>query len=327
MTGKQIAEQYVKKASDAVQDVICLLEQAQSEQGLPMLQSRWDNINESVFGGSFLLSPPTIQILAGMSGSGKSYFLNMLHQDFLNPKINPGILLVPIHFGYEMSLALELIRDLIGKTNLSYRELMGINSRLNKEQWVKVDQALQVFRETKKTMLYIEKRLTSVQMYDTIMYLKQGIIKKHPTAQILVSCDHYLLAKRQEFENDMDAVKNLFDMAIDLKHEGISSIWLGQLNDRIDSQHRIDEPTQHYPKKQDLYGAKSSYHAADGVTIIHRPELLEITAYGKNAMPTNGRIFFHPIKHRNGNSKEAMMKVAFDKGTLIREKVNALSKL
>jgi replicative DNA helicase len=52
--------------------------------------------------------------------------------------------------------------------------------------------------------------------------------------------------------------------------------------------------------RSDLYESDSVWQASDFVIIIHRPDQLGIAEYGINRLPSDGKIFLHILKVRDG---------------------------
>jgi hypothetical protein len=76
------------------------------------LRCRWEKINKALL-GSWRFN--NVYLLAGASGHGKSFILNMLHQDFCNPELNsefkkPFLIL---HFCFEMSASDEVLKKVM----------------------------------------------------------------------------------------------------------------------------------------------------------------------------------------------------------------------
>ena len=102
----------------------------------PGIISRWPKLNE-VVGGAFRFGQ-TFYIL-GASGSGKSYFLNMLRDDFVSSlnKNYPTDYKI-LSFSFEMSAEDEVIRTYSGKLQTSYSELISSNKKITNEYYNKV---------------------------------------------------------------------------------------------------------------------------------------------------------------------------------------------
>lgn len=119
--------------------------------------------------------------------------------------------------------------------------------------------------------------------------------------------------------SEVDLVNRMSRLAITLRKQyGACVILLGQLNDKIEQPERIGNPILHYPKKTDIHGGKSVYMASDTIIIIHRPETLQIQAYGPKHLPTKGLVALHILKSRlNGTEGLIRMKQDFAHGNLV----------
>ncbi len=92
---------------------------------------------------------------------------------------------------------------------------------------------------------------------------------------------------------------------------------LGQLNDNIETEGRINNPSQHYPKKSDIFSSRQVYQMADNVIVVHRPERLGIQSYGPNNFPTKDLLALHVLKSRfQGNEGLIRFRQEFSKGTM-----------
>ncbi len=102
----------------------------------PGMISRWPKLNY-VVGGAFRFDQ-TFYLL-GASGSGKSYLLNMLRDDFassLNSKYPQDVKI--LSFSFEMSAEDEVIRTYSGKLETSYSELISSNKKISKAYYDKI---------------------------------------------------------------------------------------------------------------------------------------------------------------------------------------------
>jgi hypothetical protein len=119
-------------------------------------------------------------------------------------------------------------------------------------------------------------------------------------------------------KGEVELVTQVARLALYFKKEyGAMVIMLGQLNDKIEQNERINNPAFHYPRKTDLHGSKSVYMISDTVIIIMRPERLGIDYYGKRQFPTTDLIALHVIKSRlNGTEGLIRMKQDFEHGTM-----------
>jgi len=99
----------------------------------PGLISRWYKVNKAL-GGAFRFNE--ITYLLGMSGSGKSFILNMLREDFagdLNRRYPRPFKILA--FSFEMGADDEVIRSYSSKLGKSYSELVSANEKITKEYY------------------------------------------------------------------------------------------------------------------------------------------------------------------------------------------------
>lgn len=99
----------------------------------PGLRSRWPKFNKAA-GGVFRFGE--IMYLVGMSGSGKSYVLNMLREDFagpLNAKYPHKFKILA--FSFEMASEDEVIRSYSSRLKTSYSTLVSAYKKITKEYY------------------------------------------------------------------------------------------------------------------------------------------------------------------------------------------------
>ena len=99
----------------------------------PGLISRWPKVNKSL-GGAFRFRE--ITYILGASGSGKSFVLNMLREDFagkLNEKYPKDFKILA--FSFEMGAEDEVIRTYSSALGVSYSSLVSANEKITKEYY------------------------------------------------------------------------------------------------------------------------------------------------------------------------------------------------
>jgi replicative DNA helicase len=272
------------------------------------LLCRWNKINTAVLG---CWRFDNVYLLAGASGSGKSYILNMLHQDFVNPQLNgnfkkPYLIL---HFCFEMSSSDEILRTLSGRLGRSYGEILSAETPF--DSYDKAIEELDILR--KAQIYYVETTGNLQQIYNTIKSFKN----RFSEYELVISIDHTLLT---DFMNEKDEIQLLAEtskMFIQVRKEFKSlNILIGQLNDKIEDPKRIENTSLHYPTKTDLHGSKQMYWACDYVWVVHRPELLGIERYGRKRFITENLVAMHLLKARKGNVGIVRLKENLAKGII-----------
>lgn len=279
------------------------------------LYTRWSGLNKAMrkyirFGNVYLL--------AGLSGHGKSFILNMLHTDFLDTKIlknKQGDLIrkglnadfkhksIVLHFCFEMSAVNEMLRTVSNKIKKSYSYILSseYSNELNQYNTISEDELQHIYTELdeygKRPIYFFETAGNLKQIYDTVGTFHH----RYPNHKFIVSIDHTLLTVKADNQSDIELMANTGNLAISLRaNYGDMVFLLGQLNDNIYQPERQTKIALHYPQKNDIYAQSRVYHAADTVYTVHRPELLKIAKYGKQKRPTQNLIHYQILKARHG---------------------------
>jgi len=282
-----------------------------------VLLCRWEKVNMALLGGwRFAFT----YIIAGLSGSGKSYFLNMIRKDFTNKLLNAGYKrkFRQLHIAFEMTAADEVLRDVSGHVKTSYGEIISayksVNGRkLSPEKYAEIMEYLKGLAEL--DIDYVEVTGTVTQVEATIMAWDA----KYPGEQKIISLDHTLLT---DFDNETDElalVSNLSKMFLRVKKRiGSMNIIIAQLNGDIESESRIARPSGHFPIGKDIYGSKSIRRDADAIMVLNAPEKLGIAQYGVQKHDTKGIIFYHLIKMRKATTGYIRFQDDLKNGNLIQ---------
>lgn len=277
----------------------------------PGLFSRWPVVND-VMGGCFRFGE--VLIICGSSGSGKSYFLNMLRDDFLG-EINAGYTrdFKILSFSFEMSSSDEVLRTYASKLRTSYSALVSAKEKVDDKQF---DRILKVGDNIKSSKLYfVESSGNYQQIYNTV----EKFWNDNNRCNLIITMDHTLLAEYLNESSEVELVSNLARLSIRLKKDfGAMVIFLSQLNDKIEQPDRITNENMHYPQRTDIHGSKAIYMAADTLVVIHRPERIGIKNYGIRRLQTEGLVALHFLKSRlYGEECLIKMRADFSRGNLI----------
>lgn len=274
-----------------------------------VLYTRWPKLNYGLLGGFTWGSQV---VIAGASGSGKSFIMNMLRHDFMNPILNGNFRtkFKQIHFCFEMTAADEVIREFSTITKKSYRDILSVDSPLSKEVQLRIEDYQTVLME--KEIYFVEDSGTTDQVVNTIDKFQA----QFPDHKLIISFDHSLLL--DDRESDEVRLVSGFSRAMLSKRKKINSLnfIISQLNDKMESPERIKNNKLHYPTKTDIHGSKAIFRDADIVVVAHAPEQLGIEAYGKHEYPTQDLIALHLIKVRKGVPYMIRMKNKLGEGTL-----------
>lgn len=256
------------------------------------LKCRWDKVNKALL-GSWRFN--NVYLLAGASGHGKSFILNMLHQDFCDPKLNSNFKkpFLILHFCFEMSASDEVLRTLSTITKKSYAELISAHKKL--EDYEEVIKNLDVLKD--RQIYYVETSGNLNQIYNTVKATKE----KFPDYELVISLDHTLLTNYNGERDEIELLAETARLAITLRKEFQALVILvGQLNDKIEDPKRLTNKSMQAPTRTDLHGSKQIYWACDYIWVAHQPILFNIERYTRMNYPTEGLIAFHLIKSRKG---------------------------
>lgn len=296
------------------------------------LYCRYDELNIAM-GKYFRFN--TINLFAGLSGSGKSYLLNMLSEDFTNKELNKDFQYVPVilHFCFEMSAFVEVLRSCATELKISYSKLLSsdYNSKtksyniLTDEEMTKVNNYFEEYE--KRNIVFIEDSGNVKMIYNTVedyynKLQKRTVKIKNETGvtvvfQLIVNIDHSLLVETLDETSVLDLMANIGKLGITLKRKfGAMVNLLGQLNNLIEDTKRILTPALHYPQKSDIYAQGQLYNACDNVFVIHKPELLKIEFYGRRKLPTKDLIHLIKLKSRHGKIGSIWLKDNLANGTI-----------
>lgn len=269
-----------------------VLEGMKGEQNF--LRTRYPKLNKLLLAGFRFTN---FVLICGLSGGGKSMFLNILHRDFLNPELN-GKVKFPfriLHFSFEMAGEDEILRSACSKVKKSYGDLLSAEKLLTQEECDSVLSAIDTLGDDR--LYYVDKPGNRAEIRETI-YKFQA---KFPNDKLIITLDHSLLVKYLDEKDEVQLLAELGKLFIDIRKDlGALIIVLGQLNDKIEAPQRRD-PSMNYPTKTDIHGSKQIYHAADTILVLHRPEIIHLDFYGRKQYPTTKMLFLHCLKQRGGD--------------------------
>jgi replicative DNA helicase len=315
----------IKTMAEAVEDAKSLINEERSGK-INGLYTRWNGVNRAKFK---YWRFKNVTMIAGGSGSGKSAILNMLEDDFTNPEMNGKWQdkICILAFKFEMDAADEVLRNLSGKTKLSYSYLLSsqgdakksqeagkdVYNTITDEEFYKLNIELDKLKS--RPIRYIENSGNLDQIWNTCAAFKQ----QFPDKKLIVTMDHLLLSEKLDEKDDLELTSNTAKLAIRLrKGLGAAVIILAQLNGEIEKIIRRDNPDFQFPVKTDIHCGSQIYWACDDVVIFHRPELLNITKYGKNPAALNTRHLVHGawIKSRKSSPGNIWFHERFKEGNM-----------
>lgn len=254
------------------------------------LRTRWNKFNKSCMGG---IEPNTIYTIVGISGSGKSSFVNTLETDLIDLNSNQDVIV--LNFSFEMLSSRQVGRKISSKLRQTTAELYSANNELTDDLLGRVEQTSQQIKSY--PIYYVDTPGTVEDIASTINYFYET---KAKDKKFVIILDHTLLVEGQNHESALQVISELQKLFIKVKKlPNTTIIQLSQMNRNIENPERINNPSMHYPMRSDISSADTIFHASDYVICIHRPELLNIQQYGPNRLLVKNKIYLHILKNRD----------------------------
>jgi len=286
---------FIKCSTEVIEQAANELRQYETGEIKP-IKTRYDHLNENTYGG---ILPGTITVIAGTSGTGKSFVAQELEEDFLNPDLNPGaeehILL---RCNWEMIFRSLLVRSIRKQMPLTLKDIY-YKEKSEAERQV-IEQV--IAREQSKNIYYFSQPVTPEEFEKDV----RAFLEMHKSAKrIWVTIDHMgLVEGRDKFiaMNTLIAVLN--KMKLTQEFSNTSFIPLMQLNREIEGRTDVRFLS---PRRGDFYGADSIFQTADLVMVLHRPERLSHEKYMQ----------FHPSKY--SHLKEFMDKPGAQRASFLTD--------
>lgn len=293
----------IKTFRDAAREELAYMKGRMSGD-ISSLRTRWSKFNQASMNG---IEWGNIITFAGMSGSGKTAILNELETSLFEE--NPNQDFVVLSFNFEMQARRLIGRKISAKLNKTVKQLysadlLDTNLNLSKKDLKEARDYLNSIRNT--PVYYVEMPGTPAQIEETVLEFSQSEYARGKS--VLISLDHSILVKKSEGKDQLGTLYDLGTVANNTKKR-IECAWvfLSQLNRSIESVDRRQNPDLHYPTKGDIFGSDALYQFSDLVVVPHRPEMLGITSYGPDSLPTKDWIYWHYLKVRDGDPLIAKM--------------------
>lgn len=274
----------------AAEDILDYIQKRRTGE-MKSLKTRWSKFNNMCMGG---IEPNTIYTVAGISGSGKSSFVNSLESDLFDNNQDQNF--VVLNFNMEMVGAKQIGRKLSYKMTRTTSDLYSTETALPEYEYLKVKQLAEEIK--KYPIYYVDVSGNVDEIRQTILHFMENEGKDK---WVVIIIDHVLLTKGRQGEDERQKLANLQYMLMEIKKYNQNTIiQLSQLNRDIESTERISNQSMHFPMRKDVFGSEAIYQASDYVIVLHRPQLLQIQEYGIHGWKTEGRVYVHLLKNRDG---------------------------
>lgn len=286
MSSKTLSFRHISTATNEAVEYI----RKRKNHEIQSLRTRWNKFNKSCMGG---IEPNTIYTIVGISGSGKSSFVNTLETDLIDLNSNQDVIV--LNFSFEMLSSRQVGRKISSKLRQTTAELYSANNELTDDLLDRVEQTSQQIKSY--PIYYVDTPGTVEDIASTINYFYET---KAKDKKFVIILDHTLLVEGQNHESALQVISELQKLFIKVKKlPNTTIIQLSQMNRNIENPERINNPSMHYPMRSDISSADTIFHASDYVICIHRPELLNIQQYGPNRLLVKNKIYLHILKNRD----------------------------
>ena len=286
---EQTLSNFVRPMSVVAQEAINYIE-GRKNRNITSLQTRWKKFNKQCMGG---IEPNTVYTIAGISGSGKSSWANLLQTDIID--LNPEEDIIVLNFSLEMVGFRQVGRTLSNKLRKTTSTLYSSETSLDDQTFKMV---IQVSNQLKEYPIYFVDSPTTPMQVQEIIYNFYNSYVKGTKKHFIILYDHALLTK--PIGSVLETTAELERVFIQVKKLPLTSvIQIAQMNRNIEASERINNPLNHYPMRSDLSSSDAIFQASDYVLVLHRPEILGIQEYGPNHLPTTDKVYIHILKNRD----------------------------
>ena len=279
----------VRPMSVVAQEAINYIK-GRKERNIVSLKTRWKKFNKQCMGG---IEPNTVYTIAGISGSGKSSFANLLQTDIID--LNPSENVIVLNFSLEMVGFRQVGRTLSNKLRKTTSTLYSSETSLDDAT---MRQVIKVCNQLKEYPIYFVDSPTTPMQVQEIIYRFYDTHVKGTGKHFVILYDHALLTK--PIGTVLETIAELQRVFIQVKKLPLTSVvQLTQMNRNIEAPERINNPLSHFPMRSDLSSSDAVFQASDYVLVIHRPEVLNIQEYGPSHLPTQNKVYIHVLKNRD----------------------------
>lgn len=251
---------------------------------IPVLKTPWNQLNDLYIKG---YEPGSVVAFAGHSGTGKTALMCQMAVEMCLLNKNVRVL----------CLSLETLSRSIAVRMHSYIQ------RVTKAEILTGEKELDEGKVKMLAGLPIDIYDVGLN-YNGLRDIFYEYPKAHPGQTIVYMLDHSLLVDGSHQEEDGKIMKRIFTVVREAKMIFPQHLYVifSQLNDSVKMNERTDPkyPARHFPRYTDLYHGRRLFQVCDSVVVMNNPFSNYMEVYGIESYPTEGYIFFHVCKSRDG---------------------------
>ena len=286
---EQTSSNFVRPISQVAQEAVNYISARRSHK-ISSLKTRWKKFNKQCMGG---IEPNTVLTIAGISGSGKSSVANLIQTDVID--LNSDKDVIVLTFSLEMVGFRQIGRTLSNKLKKTTSDLYSSEMDLDDTTYKNV---IEVSNQLKKYPIYFVDNPGTPKQVEDIIYQFYDSFVKGTNKHFVIIYDHALLTK--QVGSVIETISELERVFIQVKKLPLTSvIQIAQMNRNIEQSERINNFSSHYPMRSDISSSDAIFQASDYVLVMHRPEILGISEYGPNRLPTTNKVYMHILKNRD----------------------------
>ena len=187
---------------------------ARKEHSIESLKTRWNKLNNVCMGG---IESNIVMTVTGISGSGKSSFINEIQTDLID--LNPDKDIFILNFSFEMVGFRQVGRTLSNKLRRTTSELYSSYVDLDDKTFGEI---VNVSNQLKKYQIYfVDDSGTPSEIGNTIIAVYNKYIK-NKNKYFVILLDHTLLVKRNG--STLETMQELEEVLIKVKKLPLTSV-------------------------------------------------------------------------------------------------------
>ena len=260
------------------------------------LKTKWSVLNKAGIDG---LDFGTINTIAASSGVGKTSIANQIV--FSAADLNPDLDLSILFFTVEMEPWRLVARYASHVFKVPVQTIMTNPKKYMKRMDTEIRPKLK-----EMDIQYVSDMHSPAQINKIV----QQFCTKRLNRKILIIYDHSLLIRLAPGVSEREALVEMAKEFNISKKQFPNAMFfiLSQLNRDIEKPERIKTRSLHFPIKGDIFASDALFQVSDVVLVMHDPSRLQIQKYGIEGYPTEGVIFMHLLKVREGGAGHFVVK-------------------